>query len=106
MSTLAPVRTDQRMEALAEANRIRFARAQLKRDVKETPARLVVELVDPPDWLLSMRVLVFLRMLPYWGAVRVKKLLREFRVSESATVGGLTDRQRKVLAEVLLERIK
>jgi len=106
MTTLAPVRTDQRMEALAEANRIRFARAQLKRDVKETPARLVVELVDPPDWLLSMRVLDFLRMLPYWGAVRVKKLLREVRASETASVGGLTDRQRKVLAEVLLERIK
>lgn len=91
----------QRTAALAEANRIRVTRAQWKRDVKARRVSLRDLVVDPPEWAATMRLLVALRATPTFGRVKAVKLLQVCRVSPSATLGGLTDRQRVEVASML-----
>jgi hypothetical protein len=91
----APARSlAQRRAALKEANRIRLARAQLKRDLKAGREDVVVHLLNPPDWLLTAKVFDVLLALPGLGRVKVNRILSWSHVSPSKTVGGLTDRQR------------
>lgn len=104
MTTLAPPQNiEQRWAALARANETRSARARAKHDwlsltptlAAEAAARLVVQI---PDWALTWRVREVLLALPKVGPVRVHRIFLRAGISETKTLGGLSERQR---AEVL-----
>ena len=99
--THAPSRSlDQRMEALTRANEIRVARAQLKRDLKDRRIRIEQVIADPPDYVLTAKVYDMLVAVPRLGRVKVGRLLTQCRISQSKTVGGLSERQRTELLDM------
>lgn len=99
----------QRMAALQEANRVRSWRAELKRDLKAGKVRAADVLRDPPEEVLTMKVVELLLAVPKIGRWKVGRILdgsaacrREpVPISPSKTVGGLSERQRRVLVECL-----
>ena len=94
----APVRSlDQRMEALKRANDIRVRRAQLKKDLKSGRARIEEILRDPPEYVETAKVFDMLMAVPKFGRVKAARFLNQARISQSKTVGGLSDRQRSEL---------
>jgi hypothetical protein len=94
----APVRSlDQRMEALTRANHIRVRRAQLKKDLKDGRAQIEEILLDPPEWVSTAKVFDMLMAVPKFGRVKAARMLNQCRISQSKTVGGLSERQRTEL---------
>ena len=95
----APLRSlDQRMEALKRANDIRVRRAQLKKDLKD--GRVQIER-DPrairPSTSSTAKVFDMLMAVPKFGRVKAARFLNQCRISQSKTVGGLSERQRTEL---------
>jgi hypothetical protein len=91
----APVRSlDQRMEALKRANDIRVKRAKLKKDLKEGRVRIDEILRDPPEYVSTAKVFDMLMAVPKFGRVKAARFLNQCRISQSKTVGGLSERQR------------
>jgi hypothetical protein len=94
----APERSlDQRMEALKRANDIRVQRARLKKELKDGRASIEAVLLDPPDYVGTAKVIDMLMAVPKFGRVKAARLLNQCRISQSKTVGGLSDRQRAEL---------
>jgi len=94
----APARSlDQRMEALKRANDIRVKRAQLKKDLKDGRVRIEDILGDPPEYVSTAKVFDMLMAVPKFGRVKAARFLNQCRISQSKTVGGLSDRQRAEL---------
>ena len=103
--TSTPERSlDQRMEALKRANDIRVRRAQLKRDLKEGRVQIDDLLLDPPDWVSTAKVFDMLMAVPKFGRVKAARLLNQCRISQSKTVGGLSERQRTELVNLFNSR--
>jgi S13-like H2TH domain len=101
----APLRSlDQRMEALKRANEIRVRRAQLKKDLKDGRARIEEILDDPPDYVSTAKVFDMLMAVPKFGRVKASRFLNTCRISQSKTVGGLSDRQRAELVGLFNSR--
>jgi hypothetical protein len=94
----------QRMEALQRANDIRSARAQLKRDLKAGRQPIHELLLDPPEYLETAKVFDLLLAVPKYGRVKVNKILSNCRISPSKTIGGLSERQRTELVELMRRR--
>jgi hypothetical protein len=102
MDTTAPERSlQQRMDALAEGNRRRTLRAQMKRDLKAGRLRVQSVLEDVPEWAETMKVFDLLLATPKFGRVKVNRILVTCRISPSKTLVGLTERQRGELLGVL-----
>ena len=98
----APVRSlDQRMEALRRANDIRVRRAQLKRDLKNGAVGIDEILRDPPEYVETAKVFDMLMAVPKFGRVKAARFLNQCRISQSKTVGGLSERQRAELVGLL-----
>ena len=98
----APERSlNQRMDALARANDIRTARAQLKRDLKAGRTTIHDLLAHPPDYVETAKVFDMLLAVPKYGRVKVNKILTTCRISPSKTIGGLSERQRTELVTLL-----
>jgi hypothetical protein len=98
MAAQAPERSlDQRMEALKRANDIRVRRAQLKKDLKLGRAQIEEILGDPPPYVETAKVFDMLMAVPKFGRVKAARFLTQCRISQSKTVGGLSDRQRTEL---------
>jgi hypothetical protein len=94
----APVRSlDQRMDALKRANDVRVKRARLKKDLKEGSVRIEQILDDPPEYVSTAKVIDILMAVPKFGRVKAARFLNTCRISQSKTVGGLSDRQRTEL---------
>ena len=94
----APARSlDQRMEALKRANDIRVKRAQLKKDLKAGNVRVEEILAAPPEYVETAKVFDMLMAVPKFGRVKAARFLNQCRISQSKTVGGLSDRQRAEL---------
>jgi hypothetical protein len=94
----APVRSlDQRMEALKRANDIRVRRAQLKKDLKLGNAHIEEILNEPPEYVETAKVFDMLMAVPKFGRVKAARFLNTCRISQSKTVGGLSERQRAEL---------
>src|SRR3954452_19624173 len=94
----APVRSlDQRMEALKRANDIRVKRAQLKKDLKSGDVSIDEILKDPPEEVSTAKVFNMLMAAPRCARARPPRLLTQCRISQSKTIGGLSDRQRQEL---------
>ena len=97
----APVRSlDQRMEALKRANDIRVRRAQLKKDLKLGRASIEQILNDPPEFVSTAKVFDMLMAVPKFGRVKAARFLNQCRISQSKTVGGLSERQRAELVSL------
>ena len=94
----APVRSlDQRMEALKRANDIRVRRAQLKKDLKLGRVQIEQILDAPPEYVSTAKVFDMLMAVPKFGRVKAARFLNQCRISQSKTVGGLSERQRTEL---------
>ena len=94
----APERSlDQRMEALRRANEIRVRRAQLKKDLKDGRVKVERILGNPPDYVETAKVFDILMAVPKFGRVKAARFLNQCRISQSKTVGGLSERQRAEL---------
>jgi hypothetical protein len=92
------------MEALQRANDIRSRRAQLKRDLKAGRQPIAELLRQPPEYVETAKVFDLLLAVPKYGRVKVNKILSTCRISPSKTIGGLSERQRNELVELMLHR--
>lgn len=92
---------NQRMDALARANRVRTERAQLKRDLKAGRLSIHTLLLNPPEYVETAKVFDMLLAVPKYGRVKVNKILAHCRISPSKTIGGLSERQRSELVSLL-----
>jgi len=95
------VSAPQHMQALAHANRVRLARASLKRAILANQID-VTEVVSNCPWeVQTMTVGELLRSQRRWGRTRVRKFLSSLALNENRELGRLTDRQRNILAAAL-----
>ena len=98
----APERSrDQRLEALNRANVIRIKRAEVKRDLKAGRVTIVDLLLDPPAFMATAKIIDFLLATPKVGRVKANKIVQRCRISPSKTIGGLSERQRRELVDLL-----
>src|SRR4249919_2989519 len=101
----APIRSlDQRMEALKRANDIRVRRAKLKKDLKDGRVRIEAIVLNPPDYVSTAKVFDILMAVPKLGRVKAARMLNQCRISQSKTVGGLSERQRAELVSLFNHR--
>jgi hypothetical protein len=99
-ATIAPARP-QHLQALRRANQVRLARAELKRRVAYGEITAGEVILESPWEAESMTVADLLMSQRRWGITRCRKVLAQIPVSETKTVGTLTDRQRHALAVLL-----
>ncbi len=95
---------EQHLQALEYANRVRLARAGMKRRIAagELPAADVI--LTCPWQAHSMSISDLLMSQKRWGRARCRRLLLSIGVPENKQVGTLTERQRLALAAVLQEK--
>src|SRR3954469_12818720 len=98
-STVVPA--PQHMQALAHANRVRLARASLKRAVLVNKIDVTDVVRNCPWEVETMTIGELLRSQRRWGRTRVRKFLSSLALDENRELGRLTERQRNVLAAEL-----
>jgi hypothetical protein len=98
---MAPGRGPQHMQALERANAVRLARAELKRRVAIGEVSAADVILDASWEVDSMTVCDLLTSQRRWGHTRSRKFLQCVPMSENKTVGSMTDRQRRALAQML-----
>jgi len=91
----------QHLRALARANEVRLARAELKRQVCDEEVSAATVILECPWEAESMTVSDLLTSQKRWGAMRCRKFLAAIPISETKTIGSLTPRQRRAVAEHL-----
>jgi hypothetical protein len=91
----------QNLCALERANKVRQARAQLKRRVGAGELTAAEVILSCPWQVRTMSVGELLVSQRSWGRVRSGRLLQSLRVPDSKQVGRLTERQRRALASLL-----
>jgi hypothetical protein len=91
----------QHMRALELANRVRLARAELKRRVADDELGAAEVIVTCPWEAESMAVADLLMSQRRWGRTRCRKFLGSIPMSETKTIGSMTERQRRTLAALL-----
>jgi hypothetical protein len=91
----------QYMRALERANKVRLARADLKRRVATGETSVAEVILQCPWEAQSMAVADLLTSQRRWGESRCRKFLAQIPMSETKTVGTMTDRQRRTLAAML-----
>jgi hypothetical protein len=96
-SAIAPA-PPQHMRALEQANRVRLARAELKRQVAEGEATVAGIVLDCPWEAESMSIADLLMSQHRWGRTRCRRFLMQVPMNETKTIGSMTDRQRRCLA--------
>jgi hypothetical protein len=89
------------MRALAQANRVRLARADLKRQVAEGEITVGDVVLTCPWEAESMSISDLLMSQHRWGRTRCRRFLASIPMSETKTIGSMTDRQRHALAAML-----
>jgi hypothetical protein len=98
-ATIAPA--PQHMQALQRANEVRLARAELKRSVADGRTTVGAVILGCPWEAASMTIAELLLSQRRWGATRCSKFLVEIGLTETKTVGSMTDRQRRALATMI-----
>src|SRR6187455_378604 len=91
----------QHLRALARANRVRLARAELKREIAGEEISASQVILDCPWEAASMSISDLLMCQRRWGRARCRRLLVSLGVPENKQIGTLTERQRLALAAVL-----
>src|SRR5215204_1034445 len=92
---------EQHLRALEYANRVRLARARMKRKVAVGDLSAAEVVLSCPWQAHSMSISDLLMSQKRWGRTRCRRLLVSLGVPENKQVGTLTDRQRLALAAVL-----
>ena len=93
-ATAAP----QHMRALSQANRVRLARAELKRAIADGRTTVAEVVTNSPWEAASMSIGDLLMSQHRWGKTRCRRFLAPIPMSEAKTVGSLTERQRRELS--------
>ena len=101
MDATATAPAAQHMRALAQANRVRLARAELKKQVAEGEASVADVVLECPWEAESMTISDLLMSQHRWGRTRCRRFLASIPMSETKTIGTMTDRQRNELAGLL-----
>ena len=108
-SVALPARTvsqpPQHIRALERANRVRLARANLKRRIAGGELA-VADVILSRTWEAeTMQICDLLLSQRRWGSKRARKVLATIPVSENKELGSLTDRQRLALAHKLGRKV-
>ena len=101
MDATATAPAAQHMRALAQANRVRLARAGLKKQVAEGEASVAEVVLECPWEAESMTISDLLMSQHRWGRTRCRRFLAGIPMSETKTIGTMTERQRRELAGLL-----
>jgi hypothetical protein len=101
MDVTATAPAPQHMRALEQANRVRLARAELKKLVAEGETSVADVVLSCPWEAESMAIADLLMSQHRWGRTRCRRFLSTIPMSETKTVGSMTDRQRRALAAQL-----
>src|SRR3954452_18191110 len=96
----------QYMQALARANEVRLARAELKRSVASGEITVAEVLLGQYWEAENMTISDLLMSQRRWGHTRCRKLLMQVPVSENKTVGSMTERQKRALAALLQQPLR
>ena len=91
----------QHLRALQRANAVRLARADLKRRVAEGDISAAEVILRSPWEAESMTVSDLLTSQKRWGSTRCRKFLQCVLIPENKTIGSMTERQRRALAQML-----
>lgn len=91
----------QHLVALQRANKVRLARAELKRRIGAGEITVGEVVLSAPWEAASMTVADLLMSQKRWGRTRCRKFLSAIPLSETKTVGALTERQRRAVAQTL-----
>ena len=91
----------QHLKALERANRVRLARAALKRQVA-AGERSAAEVIMASPWEAeSMSISELLMSQRRWGRTRCRRVLLSLGLPENKQIGTMTERQRTALAAIL-----
>jgi hypothetical protein len=102
--TAASDAAPQHLRALEQANRVRLARAELKRRVATQTTTVADVVLDCPWEAESMALSDLLMSQRRWGRARCRRVLLSVGLPENKQIGTLTDRQRRALAATLRDR--
>jgi hypothetical protein len=91
----------QHLRALEHANRVRLARAELKRRIGDQQIGVVDVIVRCPWEAESMSISDLLMSQRRWGRARCRRLLVSLGITENKQIGTFTERQRAALVAVL-----
>jgi hypothetical protein len=91
----------QHLRALEHANRVRLARAELKRRVASGDVVAAEIVLECPWEAESMEVSELLMSQKRWGRERCRRLLLALGITENKQLGTLTERQRVALSAML-----
>jgi hypothetical protein len=92
---------EQHLQALEYANRVRLARARMKRKIGAGELSAAEVVLSCPWQAHSMSISDLLMSQKRWGRTRCRRLLVSLGVPENKQIGTLTERQRLALAAVL-----
>jgi hypothetical protein len=96
-----PSAEPQHLRALQRANRVRLARAELKRKIAAQDTSAAEVVLNCPWEAASMEISDVLMAQRRWGRARCRRLLLSLGLPENKLVGTLTARQRQALAALL-----
>ncbi len=94
----------QHMRALERANRVRLARARLKRKVASGDADAADIIMNCPWEAESMKICELLTSQRRWGKERCRKFLLPTGLPENKRISDLTERQRIFLSTLLIAK--
>ena len=100
-ATVSAGKEEQHLRALEYANRVRLARARMKRRIAAGELSATDVILGCPWQAHSMSISDLLMSQKRWGRTRCRRLLVSLGVPENKQVGTLTERQRLALAAVL-----
>ncbi|MFL5900712.1 MAG: hypothetical protein ACJ75S_05885 [Solirubrobacterales bacterium] len=103
-TTASRIKAPQHMQALARANRVRLARAELKRSIARGDLEAADVIRDCPWETESMTLAELLTSQRRWGRTRARKFLLGLALSENKRLGTLTSRQRALISTELASR--
>jgi ferritin-like metal-binding protein YciE len=97
----ADVPAPQHLRALQRANQIRLARAEIKRRIATGELTVVEVLVSGAQEIETMEIAELLTSQRRWGHTRARRFLAAIPMTESKTIGSMTERQLSTLASML-----
>ena len=100
-TTASAIQAPQHMQALARANRVRLARAELKRSIARGDVDAADVVRNCPWETESMTLAELLTSQRRWGRTRARKFLIGLALNENKKLGTLTSRQRSLLCAEL-----
>ena len=94
----------QHLRALERANAVRLARAELKRRIAAGDLTVAEVVLACPWEAESMTIADLLLSQRRWGHTRCRRFLQAIPLTESKTLGSMTDRQRHAVADGLAQQ--